>query len=213
MNNVSRGLLLCVVFWCSAGWGASFDCRYAHTPVEQAICSNPELRGLDRELGLMSERAVLQSVASPRDIRRMRNQLVRRCRHSDHLAECLIDAERQEIDALIRHLQGTIDTPEAIAADKPVTAEGRSAQVSSAVDKLADAEHQSLRDGDPEPVIAAAVDLLDLYRAELVSAPTDHQLVTRIRGLEDKLSSGCDDRTRGEKWRKLLSENGQVCRS
>lgn len=47
--------------------GASFDCKKAATPVEKAICANPELSELDSTLGVYYSQAMAKLAPDPRD--------------------------------------------------------------------------------------------------------------------------------------------------
>ena len=51
----------------------SFDCRKARRPVEKAICANPELADLDREVHGSYVRAIGEA-QQPRDVRKLKQQ-------------------------------------------------------------------------------------------------------------------------------------------
>ncbi|WP_456730156.1 hypothetical protein [Bradyrhizobium sp. USDA 3364] len=58
----------------------SFDCRKARRPVEKAICANPQLADLDREIGASSFRAVheAQDPRQARELQRAQDQFIAR---------------------------------------------------------------------------------------------------------------------------------------
>jgi tetratricopeptide (TPR) repeat protein len=58
----------------------SFDCRKARRAVEKAICANPELADLDREIGASTFRAVRESKdqRQARDLQREQDQFIAR---------------------------------------------------------------------------------------------------------------------------------------
>lgn len=52
-------LILCMALVSTSGlWAASFDCAKARTPLEKAICSDPELSKLDDELAIAYKNAL-----------------------------------------------------------------------------------------------------------------------------------------------------------
>jgi tetratricopeptide (TPR) repeat protein len=56
----------------------SFDCRKARRPVEKAICANPELADLDREIGASTFRAVREAKdpRQARELQRAQDQFI-----------------------------------------------------------------------------------------------------------------------------------------
>lgn len=58
----------------------SFDCRKARRPVEKAICANPTLADLDREIGASTFRAVreAQTPGQARELQREQDQFIAR---------------------------------------------------------------------------------------------------------------------------------------
>jgi uncharacterized protein len=82
----------------------SFNCRYAHTRGEIAVCSNPGLAMLDRRMSAQFYRAL--SAASPGArliLQRSRNRFLR-YRDSCGSEACIADAYRariNEIDAIM----------------------------------------------------------------------------------------------------------------
>ncbi|VIO73237.1 hypothetical protein CI1B_48420 [Bradyrhizobium ivorense] len=58
----------------------SFDCRKARRPVEKAICANPELADLDREVNASNVRAIreAQNPRQARELQREQDQFIAR---------------------------------------------------------------------------------------------------------------------------------------
>ncbi|OED43839.1 hypothetical protein AB833_02770 [Chromatiales bacterium (ex Bugula neritina AB1)] len=188
MNRSFLAILSGAILVSAQAYGGAFDCRIAYTPTEQAICSNSELQSLDRELRLISSRAVEQNLSTTADILSMRNQLVRRCRNSEQLADCLINEEKEEIINLARQLGEIAEIP---ASTKGETLTERwGLLIENAEAELVTAEQRIQYDGDAEPMIGAAVRLLNLYRSAFARSPADSQLAHRIRELEAKLIRG-----------------------
>ena len=80
---------------------ASFDCSGLLTPIEQLICSNPELSSLDDALGAAYKRARSASDTAARSAREQRQWLIARneCANGECL-KVLYEARIGELEAL-----------------------------------------------------------------------------------------------------------------
>jgi tetratricopeptide (TPR) repeat protein len=83
----------------------SFNCATARRPVEKAICANPELADLDREINVASTKVVRDAAAaSSRDGRALQREqdefLARRNALFDHPGYDLMKAMRERLDHL-----------------------------------------------------------------------------------------------------------------
>lgn len=97
-------ITLCLAAYLPPAQAASFDCQKASTPVEQAICSDDELSGLDEQLNhsysahLNSpEQDAAQLKSTQRAWLRKNRQ---RCETSGNVRDCLSSAYRERLDEL-----------------------------------------------------------------------------------------------------------------
>jgi len=84
----------------------SFNCATARRPVEKAICANPELADLDREIGTVNIKVVRDAAArNPRDGRASQREqdefLARRNALFGHPGYDLMKAMRERLDHLL----------------------------------------------------------------------------------------------------------------
>ena len=84
----------------------SFNCATARRPVEKAICANPELADLDREISAVNIKVVRDAAArSPRDGRASQREqdefLARRNALFGHSGYDLMKAMRERLDHLL----------------------------------------------------------------------------------------------------------------
>ena len=63
--NLRHALLLTSLVFAANSYSASFDCAGASTPVEKAVCADPNISGLDEKLGELWT-TTLTKVADPK---------------------------------------------------------------------------------------------------------------------------------------------------
>lgn len=86
--------------------GPSFNCRYARTPSEIAVCRNPDLAALDREMAAQFNRAIAIARPGPRVmLERSRNRFLR-FRDSCASDACVAQAYRSRMNEISDILSG-----------------------------------------------------------------------------------------------------------
>ena len=111
------GLLLSVG---TPAMAASFDCQKASTPVERAICANPELSELDSTLGAHYSRAIAKLAPDQRDALRTGQRTWLKARNAcvaepDKLAACLQPLLSQRVVEV-----GKLTQPDTAALDATI---------------------------------------------------------------------------------------------
>jgi uncharacterized protein len=84
----------------------SFDCATARKPVHRAICADPELANLDREINAVNSKVVRDAAAASRGAARARQReqddfLARRDASFGHADYNLQKAMRERLDHLL----------------------------------------------------------------------------------------------------------------
>ncbi len=206
MNRVLTIFLLLVFSGLGGAQAQTVDCNKVFTKLERAICSNPELDLLDKELDRLSALAIAQNVMTAQGVREMRNSLAWQCGTAERIDECLIVLERREIRQLALQT-GELMSPESRGTRRGSDFNRRLKDIRASV--LA-AERQFEKTGDVDTLVAVTVDLLNGVKSDRQSLPPavrEHE----IRALQAKLNKGCNNLGVRRQWHQALQDHGHSC--
>lgn len=188
------------------GHTQTVDCDYVFTNLERAICTNPELDKLDKELERLLTLAVSENSMTSRAVREMRNQLALRCGTAENVAACLIVREQEAI-ARLSLLTGQMI--EIAASHRPTGLSVTRYEVLKST--LTKAENLHLESGRLEELVSATLELLDTYRSNGVRHLPAELRGYEIQALESRLMTGCRNLREQRYWERALQERGQSC--
>lgn len=206
MKRVIIAFFAFAIAFVKTGHTQTVDCDYVFTDLERAICTNPELDVLDKELERLLTQAVSENLLSARAGREIRNQLALRCGASENVAECLIAREQEAI------VQLSLVTGKIVE----IAASDRSGAISVSKynvlkSRLAQAGKTYRESGSPEHLVAATLSLLSVYRGDGVRHLPVELHKYEVQALESRVAAGCQNLREHRYWQRALRANGQSC--
>lgn len=189
-----------------ASYAETVDCDRVFTRLEHAICTNPQLYLLDRELARLSAIAIRQQILSQQGIGEMRNDLALRCARQEQVDACLIGQEKEQIQVLSLHT-GRVS---AQASDESgETTAGLSALKELRI-RLLDAQKHQDKTGDVGMLVDVTLELLSFYRTGNRFLATEVKRY-EIRALQNRIDRGCRDVFERPLWTSALRLKGLSC--
>ncbi len=178
-----------------------------HTRLELAICGEPILQALDRELTAALKEVLQHGDISRQDIAEQRNQIARQCRReaSRAFSACLVDAELTSLEWAANKLgQSNVSSGTVISKSWRYD-ESPAARTSQLQRQLKVAENRLRSTADPKLTVATILELISAYEQH----PAPHRKA--IDQLEHRLISGCDHVVYGAEWHRVLRDNNLSC--
>lgn len=204
MNRLLTIFLLLVF---SGLWNAqaqTVDCNHVFTKLERAICSNPQLDLLDKELDRLSALAITQNVMTAQGVREMRNTLAWQCGTAEQIDKCLIALERRQIQQLARQ------TGKLVSLEPLGSGDDFNRRLTNLRANVLAAERDFEKTGDADPLVAVTVELLNAFKSDRQSLPPAVR-AHEIRALEAKLNKGCNNLGVRRQWNQALQDHGHSC--
>jgi len=199
---------------------AGVDCTQSpHTRLEIAICGEPVLSAIDRELTDAVTRAQKQGIIDRQESVDQRNKIARQCwREVDEtLISCLHNAELQALEWVASRL-GEFDGDAAGISDRVGQRlhEGLAHQKLLLQKQLMIAESRMRRTGNPDLTVATITELMQLNERQQQLQPNNgaasHADADQsIAQLEQKLVTGCNHSVYGKKWRRMVKRYELSC--
>lgn len=80
--------------------GVAVDCDNAYTKMERAICTDPRLLEVERQLVLLTDEALGTGQIDQAQSKWLLDSLARSCRRSPRISQCLLSVAEQRIEWL-----------------------------------------------------------------------------------------------------------------
>lgn len=190
---------------------AGVDCTgVPHTRLELAICNEPLLRALDKELTAAFDETLEQAVLEAQMIVDQRNQVARHCQRvaDEAFNTCLLEAELQSLEWAASKL-GQLQGVASAIIEKPWRYDSSPASRAAVLKRqLAVAESRLQSTHSPELTVTTILSLLSVYE-EL--QPPRGDIAASVDQLEVRLASGCSHSLYGKQWCKLLNASNRSC--
>lgn len=96
----AQGICIGVLLLGAPAVGVAVDCNNAYTKMERAICMDPRLRKIERQLTSLADEALGTGQIDRAQSRWLLDSLAQNCRRSPQIRQCLLSVAEQRIQWL-----------------------------------------------------------------------------------------------------------------